>query len=115
MIEGLKLKVDCRELMDHCIRRSEYHTQRANEKEGKLPELKKSLEVIKGNTIANSISNMGKGGYHMDPDDPIKDLERDIQEHRNKALVFKFFSEHIFPEDYTLKEEDLIRLEIIKR
>lgn len=114
MIEGLKLKVTSRELVAHCRDRAQYHAKRASEKENSLPEIKKSFETIKGSGLATSISTMSKGGYHCDPDDPIKDLERDISDHKNKSLVFNFFAEHFFDEDYTLREEDLRRLEILK-
>ena len=115
MIEGFKLKVSSAELKKHCAERSAYHHQRASDKTAGLPELRRSLEVLKNNTPASSVSHMNKGGYHLNTDDPIESLERDIADHNNKSLVFKFFSEHLFDEDYTLKEEDLIRLEIVKR
>ena len=114
MIEGLKLKVTSAELKTHCSSRSSYHSTRANEKADKLPEIRKSLETIRG-SAATTMSMMSKGGYHLDPDDPVKDLERDIEDHRNKSLVFGFFAEHLFDEDYTLREDDLVRLEILKR
>ena len=118
MIEGLKLLVRSVELKTHCELRSEYHRKRADEKEAQLPKLRESLEVLRGSGLpATSYSNMNKGSqaYHLDPDDPIKDLEKDIQDHRNKSLVFEFFAGHLFDDDYTLKEDDLQRLELLKR
>lgn len=60
-------------------------------------------------------SLMNKGGYHTDNNDPVGDLEADIKDHRNKSLVFAFFSTHLYEEDYNLDESALIRLEILKR
>ena len=114
MIEGFKLKVTSYELKIHCEARSAYHASRAVQKEEKLPELKKSLETL-GNVSPQSLSNMSKGGYNFSQHEPIKDLEQDITEHKNKSLVFAFFASHLFDEDYTLREDDLQRLEILKR
>ena len=118
MIEGFKLKVTCAELRKHLVGRAAYHRQRATEKEGELPNLRTALDNIKRQgvtVVTESIASMGKGGYNLDTEDPIKKLEQDIQDHRNKSLVFFFFSEHLFDEDYTLVESDLVRLEILKR
>lgn len=116
MIEGFKVKVSSSELRTHLKGRSAYHKQRAEDKSAKLPGLKEAMEHLKNATSlpATNVSNMGKGGYHSDPDDPVRDLERDIADHRNKSLVFSWFSEHLFEEDYILFESDLIRLEILK-
>ena len=75
------------------------------------------MEAIKSNRDAQVLSQMTKfstsNSYHSD--DPVGDLEKDITEHINKALVFEFFSTHLFDDDYTLVESDLQRLEILKR
>lgn len=113
MIEGLKIRMSSSELKSHCQARANYHATRAQEKAEHLPEIKKSLESIRGHASPTNVANMVKSGYHL-ADDPVKELERDITEHQNKSLVFTFFSEHLFDEDYTLKEDDLIRLEILK-
>jgi hypothetical protein len=117
MIEGFKLKVTSAELKIHCSERAVYHRKRADDKEAQLPELKRSIESLEkiGAATASSVSNMNKGGYAMDRQDPVEALESDIKDHRNKALVFGWFAEHLFEEDYTLKEDDLFRLEILKR
>lgn len=116
MVDGFKLRMTSKELRIHCETRSQYHATRADEKTAGLPKLRESLETIKNNGITTtSVSTMNKGGYHLNTDDPIESLERDINDHRNKAILFKFFSEHLFDDDYILKEEDLARLEIIKR
>lgn len=116
MIEGLKIKVTSAELKDHLIKRSGYHKERGQRKASELPGLREAFEKIKaGGGAPQSISRMSKGNYHSDPQDAIEDLEKDIQDHFNKSLVFLFFAEHLFDEDYVLREDDLFRLEILKR
>jgi hypothetical protein len=121
MIEGFKLKITSSELKTHCSERALYHKQRADDKEQELPGLKEALAKVEAVTGANldpkNLAHMNKSAasYRMDVDEPVEALESDIKDHRNKALVFAFFSEHLFAEDYTLQEADLIRLEILKR
>lgn len=116
MIEGFRLKVTSGELKAQCAARAEYHEGRAKIKETELPKLKDAMAAIQVATgQPRSVTQMSKGGYHSDVEDPVRDLGQDIRDHRNKALVFRFFSEHLFDEDYNLKEDDLVRLEILKR
>lgn len=117
MIEGLKIKVTSAELKDHLIKRSGYHKERGRQKESELPGLREAFEKIKagGGLAAGTLSHMSKGGYRSDPQDAVESLETDIRDHFNKSLVFLFFAEHLFDEDYVLKEDDLFRLEILKR
>lgn len=115
-MEGLKFKVSSTELKSHLVDRAAYHRNRAAEKEASLPDLKRTLETVQGNrAMANMMPSISRSAYNMDPVEPIKDLERDIQDHRSKASTFLFFAEHLFDEDYILREEDLARLEIIKK
>lgn len=113
MIDGFRLKFTSKELASHLTDRAKYHRRRAAEKGDQLPKLKEAMEHIKGSGAATSVANMSKGGYHVE--DPVADLERDIRNHENKVLVFDLFAGHLFDEDYDLKEEDLVRLEILKR
>jgi hypothetical protein len=118
MIEGLKIKVTSGELKEHLTMRAAHHRKRADDKEVELPQLRDALERIKAAPQATNISAMQKltsNSYHVNPDDTISALENDIRDHRNKALVFDFFAGHLFEEDYVLQENDLIRLEVIKR
>lgn len=117
MITGFKLRVTSKELREHCQGRSVYHSTRAEEKESKLPGLKEAMNTLEAvGTSPQKLSNMGgKSSYHMDSEDPVDALEKDIRDHRNKSLVFRFFGDHLFDEDYTLDENDLNRLEILKR
>lgn len=118
MIEGFRLKVTSVELAKHCLSRALYHRRRAEEKSKELPGLKEAIGRIKSAEAAmrpGDVATMSKGsniGYRVG--DPVGDLERDIRDHSNKALVFDFFSDHLFDEDYDLGEEDLVRLEILR-
>lgn len=114
MIDGLKLKITVSELREHCIQRASYHRKRGDEKERELPNLREALGKLKQQGLnPPTMSYMNKGGIHEN--DPIEDLEREIRDHRNRALVFQFFAGHLFDDDYTLKEDDLVRLEILKK
>lgn len=115
MIEGFKLKVSSEELKKHCMDRSEYHSRRASEKQATLPDLQRSLDTLKSGKRADP-TNAGWRGtsqYRLDPDDPIKELQQDIAEHHNKSLIFQFYSQHLFDDDYCLERQDLDRLEIV--
>lgn len=115
MIVGLKFRLTSKELAEHCTGRASYHRRKADEKSAELPGLKEAMERIKASAPAKDVSHMSKGGYLLDPSSAVDNLESDIRDHRNKALVFDFFAEHFFDEDYDLKEDDLVRLEILKR
>ncbi len=44
----------------------------------------------------------------------IEQLEEDIKNHRNKALVFRTLADHLVPDaTYDLDEADLHRLEVL--
>lgn len=114
MIEGFKLKISSNELREHCDGRAQYHTDRATEYTRELPKVRESMEALQKYGLATTITQMhGKSGsYDIDP---VEDMEKKIQDHGNRSLVFNFFAHHLFDEDYNLKEEDLIRLEVLKR
>jgi len=113
MIEGFKLKITSAELKKHCNERACYHMDRAADFKKELPKVRESMEALKKNGLAATVSQMSKGGgYEIDP---VDDMESKIRDHNNKSLVFKFFADHLFQEDYNLKEEDLVRLEVLKR
>ncbi len=114
MVDGFKLRISSHELAEHCTNRAKYHRRRASEKEAELPKLREAITAIKSHAPAVGISNMTKGSSYRS-DDPVGDLEHDINEHKNKAIVFDFFASHLFEEDYTLDEGDLTRLEMLRR
>jgi len=117
-IEGLKIRMASEELKNHLMERSAYHRDKAVQKEKELPALKDALEKLKTSGIApESLARMsGKSGtYQLSPEETIKDLENDIRDHYNKSLVFEFFANHLFDQPYVLQENDLIRMEVLKR
>lgn len=116
MIEGLKLKLETKELQELLMSRVEHHRSRAAKKEAELPALRDAYDRIKAATPEN-IQQMAKmsNSYHAS-EDPVGDLEKDIKDHKNKAIMFEFFATHLFPaEVYQLAESDLVRLELVKR
>lgn len=117
MITGFKLRVTSGELKTHLRERAAYHRRRADEKGAELPGLRDAMERLKKNAAgaATNLAHMNKtSNYRMDPDDPVENLETDIKDHQNKAMVFEFYAEHLFDEDYTLDRNDLVSLEIVR-
>ena len=95
---GLVVEVKNTEIGQHCAERSKYHTERADHKEAELPKLQAALDALKGSSnaaVQATISSMNKGGYNLNTENPIEQLENDIRIHRNKALTFKYLGEHL--------------------
>lgn len=116
MISGLRLRVTSAELKLHCQFRAQYHKARAEEKRDQLSKMRPLVEALKTDPLAAvQFSNIQKNNYRANPEDTLDALEEDIREHHNKYLLFVFYSEHLFEEDYDLKDDDLIRLEMLKR
>ena len=116
LVVGLKLRLTAKELRDHCALRAAYHLDRAAEKKKQKPDLKAALDKIAETKPSVNVSQLGgKSVYALDPADPINDLDTDIRDHENKALVFTFFAAHFFDNDHILDESDLVRLEFLKR
>ncbi len=123
MIVGLKFKITSTELRTHCSERAKYHSTRADQKEAEIHGLEKAMATLVNlkstsdddSDAALALAHMTKfsNSYQMDREDPVGALKRDIQAHRNRSLVFKFYAEHFFDEDYDLKPEDLRTLEIL--
>lgn len=115
MIEGLKYHFTSEQIAKHMRDRADHHEKRAVTKEEALPKMKEALEEIKKNAPTNHLGGMSKSGAMYNVGNPDEDLERDIKDHRNKALVFRTLSEHLAPnETYVLTESDLTRLEILQ-
>lgn len=115
MIDGLKLRVTSKELVEHCLARSTHHKDRANTKASQL--IRDALNKLKNAKDPEALAVMSKTGfsnYSLDPEGVVESLENDIRTHNEKALIFKFFADHLFDEDYTLQESDLKRLEMLK-
>ncbi len=117
MIEGLKLRIPSSEIAAHCRDRAAHHRKRAEEKRAEVPGIKDALDRLKvaGAQPPANVATMSKGGYRLDSEDVVENLERDIRDHENKAMVFIYFAGRLFDEDYTLDETDLQRLEILRR
>lgn len=119
-IKGLRYQFTSDQLRAHMVDRAKYHDGRADTKETALPELRAAVEIVKkaGTQAAASIAAMSKfsnSNYHFDPGTQVEQLEQDIKDHRNKALVFRELSKHLFVDStYDLDENDLRRLEILK-
>ena len=120
IIKGLRYQFTTEQLRTHMTLRGEYHETRASEKERALPELRKAVDIVKaaGKTAASNVAAMSKfsnSTYNFDATDQVEQLETDIKDHRNKALVFKTLATHLVPSaTYDLDENDLRRLEIVK-
>lgn len=128
MIEGLKLKLTASELKNHFQKRVTHHKGRADEKEGLLPTLRDALQKIKGakdlhevecgqkaqSWLDETIGGSLNSGYRIDSQSILENLQKDIKSHRNKMGKFAFLATHLFEEDYTLTEADLIKLEFIE-
>lgn len=114
MIDGLRIKIESAELKTLLMTRVEYHQGRAKTKEAELPGLRESMERIKAVQPTNiaQVNKMSSNVYHVE--DAVENLERDIKNHKNKALVFEFYANHLFDETYSLTESDLQRLELVK-
>lgn len=119
LIEGFKLVMTSEELKEHCLARAKYHRERAEKKQKDLPELKQVMESLKGHgktlQLATSVQNFSKGGgYHLDTDEPVESLEKDIIDHNNQAVAFEWFANHLAKQDYLMDEAALRRLQILK-
>ena len=119
MIEGIKICVTSAELNHLMTDRADYHEQRANQKEAEIPKLEEAWEAIQRVAPNPSVAMMsGKGSYSNSSSnlgDQIESIKTDIVSHRNKTILFRFLASHLFDDNYCLKEEDLVRLEIAKR
>lgn len=116
MIDGLRLRVPSVELVEHCRGRAAYHAGRADLKREQLEKMRPLVESLKVDPqAAQHLSNISKLNYRANPEDALEALESDIRDHHNKSLFFTFVSGHLFDEDYNLKEDDLVRLEMLKR
>lgn len=118
LVPHLHIRMTSRELCEHLMSRATYHATRRDEKRAYLPQLKDATEKIKAQSPAATVaqfSKMGHSNYRFDGDDALESLERDIQTHNDKFVYFQFIANHLFEQDYCLSEDDLVKLEIMKR
>lgn len=120
IVKGLRYQFTTDQLGAHMRDRASYHESRANEKEKALPELQKAVDIVKQAGRSQGVANMAamskfsNSNYNFDVDQ-VEQLETDIKDHRNKALVFRTLAGHLVPAStYDLDENDLRRLEIVK-
>ena len=120
VVKGLRYQFTTDQIRTHMIDRAKHHESRASTKETALPELRAAVDIVKkaGTQAATNMAAMSKfsgTNYHFDPGSQVEELENDIKDHRNKALVFRELSNHLFADaTYDLDENDLRRLEILK-
>lgn len=121
LVPGLKIRMTSAELRTHFLARSQYHAKRRDEKQSFLPQLEDAVAKLKANqnTQATVVAEFNKlsmisNNYRFDGENAVEQLKQDIENHNNKAVAFKFFSEHLFGEDYCLERRDLVELEILK-
>jgi len=119
IVKGLRYHYTTAQLKEQMTGRAQYHEDRASTKESALPELRSAVEIVKkAGQIPVAVTQMSKftnSNYHFDAGDQVEQLETDIKDHRNKALVFRTLAEHLVADAvYDIDENDLRRLEIVK-
>lgn len=116
IVHGLLVRITTAELRTHLRARAEYHTGRAAQKEESIPQLQKAADAVRpeqATRIEDLYKNSGHSGFG--PDQVIRDVTESVRDHRNKALMFLFLADHLFPGAvYCLGTADLIRLEVMK-
>ncbi len=116
IVKGLFFHYTTEQLAQHMRERAEHHLDRAATKESALPELRKAVDTVQASTEASNVTQMSKtnNSYHFGGDQ-VDNLESDIRDHKNKALVFRTLADHLVPNaTYELDESALKRLEILK-
>jgi hypothetical protein len=115
IVKGLLFHYSTEQLAETMRARATHHEARAAEKEGALPDLRRAVDMVKASAEAKAVAQMSKGSsYHFDGDQ-VTELESDIRDHKNKALVFRDMADHLVPNaTYELGEAELRRLEIVK-
>lgn len=100
MIEGLKIEVESKELVELIDVRVEYH-------KGKAELYDSQLQLLKDEP---GLENMDLSN------DPRRSLRDKIRHHGDKVGFFSFLRDHVIPnETYRLTETDLLRLELLSR
>lgn len=117
MIEGLKIRVPSKELADHLNKRADHHLEKAAKLSAEIEGLIAVSERIKTKSASDEdiakVSKVANYNANVSLDDLINQFETDIRGRRNKALAFAYLASHLFDEDYTLQENDLIRVELL--
>jgi hypothetical protein len=114
-IKGFDLHVTSEELSRLLKGRAEYHQRRAKDKEAELPNLRNLLERLKANPEDRMALTMIKSSaYNMREADPIGALEKDIRNHKTRAVKFDFYANHLAPGAvYMLSSNEAASLELV--
>lgn len=108
-IQGLKMQMSSEELKATCLKRAEYHQNKANALQAKAKELEPLFEGFNNDAEA-------QGKYTSGNRDVLQSLNSAYQHHTDRAMVFRFYVEHIVPDaTYILNEQDLRTLEVMAR
>lgn len=100
MIEGLKVTVDGKELMDLCASRSRWHAERA--------------ELYRNQAVSIEANKL-EGMHNTSAGNPAEQLKEKAKTHDSDAAELKFIAQHLVTsETYLLGREDLAKLGITK-
>ncbi len=100
MIEGLKVTVEGRELVELCLARSAWHAERAQ---------------LYRNQALSIEANKLEGMHNTSAGNPAEQLKEKAKTHEADSSELNFISQHlVLSETYLLGREDLAKLGITK-
>lgn len=100
MIEGLKVTVEGRELVELCDRRAKHHRDRV---------------AVYRNQVTVMQENRIEGMHNTSAGDPTQQLSEKAKNHEAEAEEMDFIADHIVKgEIYLLCREDLVKLGITR-
>lgn len=109
MVENLKLTITSLELKALVEGRMRYHAHKAEVLEGEMSRLGAVLD-----DLDEEAEEQGKYLSNNGHNDPVSTLKTKAKAHRDRATYFKFFSEHIIPDEkYVLTQGDLGIIEVV--
>jgi hypothetical protein len=109
MIDNLKLEITSTELKALVEGRMKYHTHKATVLEEEMGRLGTVLD-----DLDDEAEEIGKYTSNSGNNNPVDNLRGRAKVHRDRATYFKFFSEHIIPnEKYVLTQADLCTIEVV--
>lgn len=108
MVEALKLEITSAELKSLVEGRMKYHSHKAEVLETEMGRLGAVLE-----DLDDEAEQIGKYS-NAHSNNPVDSLRKKAKVHRDRATYFKFFAEHIIPnEKYVLTQHDLATIEVV--
>ena len=100
MIEGLKVTVDGSELVELCLSRSQWHSERA--------------ELYRNQALSIEANKL-EGMHNTSAGNPAEQLKEKAKTHEADSSELNFIAKHLVPgESYLLGREDLQKLGITK-